>query len=579
MITTSRSFPGFLFQSAKAVLAPFPLTCGILLAGSMAGHGAVKLITGDSNNNVHQRDATILDLSADGDLVLFASGPPVTGSTPGITQGGFHVRKISTNSLTFVGDSGVTMGPEASFSDNGRYLTWRGTNDNDIYWRDSVSNITRLITTGADGASRRPVMSADGRYVAYASVARNLVSNSSKLQASGRPGIYLYDSTTQTTKVVSLAKSGTALSSGIGSASAVAAAGNEFDFSSDGKYIVFSSDATNDRPSGFPTGFLCVYRRNLTTGAVDILNKTSDGAVSDGNFYTPRISANGTRITFFGGFVGTFGNTRLIDSVNNSFGTDMYVKDANTGEVWWATKTTDKSNSDGAYGSFNAISGDGQTVAFGSTSAKFVTANTDPAVGNSGTFDLFRVDLLSGGSIKTTLVTNSPNGSGNVDYRVGPLLPGNGEYTAFCTSQVEAMLGNGSQDTINFQGFSVSAPALPSLPEITVLAGTSRLADNSGKVSLGTVKVGKSGIAKIFTIKNDGTATLDKLAVKKTGAQAKDFVVTPLTKTSLSDKATTSFKVTFKPTVKGTRSAFLKISSNDVDEDPFEIKLQGSATK
>lgn len=551
---------------------------GILFAAAVASRGQVVLLTGDSNNNVHQRDATILDLSADGDLVLFASGPPVSGSTPGITQGGFHVRKISTNTLTFVGDSSVSMGPDASFSDDGRYLTWRGTNDNDLYWRDTVSNLTRLITTGADGASRRPVISADGRYVAYASVARNLVSNSSKLQANGRPGIYLYDSATQATTVVSLAKNGNALSSGIGAASAVANAGNEFDFSSDGKYIVFSSDATNDRPAGFPNGFLCVYRRNLTTGAVDVLNTSSGGTVSDGNFSTPRISANGARVTFFGAFVGTFGGKRMINSVDNGFGTDLYVKDAGTGEVWWASKTTDNSDSDGAYGP-NAISGDGQTVAFASSSAKFVTANADPVAGNDGTFDIFRVDLLSGGSVLTTLVTSSPNGSGNVDYRFGPFLPGNGDYTAFCTSQVDAMLGIGSNDTINFQGFGVGAPALPAVPEITVLAGKTLLTDNSGRVNLGTVKVGKSGVAKTFTIRNDGSGTLNKLAVKTTGSQAKDFVVTKLTKTSLSGSSTAFFKVTFKPTAKGARTAKLQITSNDANESRFDIKLTGTATK
>ena len=556
-----------------------PLACAWMLGTALTSQGAVNLITGDLNNNVHQQDATLLDLSADGDYVLFSSGPPASGSTPGITQGGFYVRKLSANSLTFVGDNSVPGGTEGSFSDNGRHITWRGS-DNFIYWRDSVSSITRLITPAADGASHRPVMSADGRYVAYASVARNIVSNSSKLQTNGRPGVYLYDSQTQATTVVSLAKNGNGLNGGIGSASGVATAGNEFDFSADGKYIVFSSDATNDRPPGFPAGMLCIYRRNLVTGAVDLLNKTSGGTVSDGNFNTPRISANGARVAFFGNFVGTFGNgVRIINSVNNPFGTEMYVKDVGTGAVWWATKTKDGSISDGAYGSFNAISGDGQTVSFGSTSAKFVTANTDPAMGNGGTFDLFRVDLLAGGAVHTSLVTNSPNNSGNVDYRVGPLLPGNGDYAAFCTSQVEAMLGTGSNDAVFFQGFSVSAPAIPTSPEIGVQQGTTPLTDGKSSTSFGTVKVGKKGTAKTYTIKNSGNGTLSGLGVTVIGTHRKDFLVAPPAKNSLTGGTGIPFRITFKPTGKGPRNATIRIKSNDANESPFDIKVSGTGGK
>lgn len=438
--------------------------------------GEIKLLTGDANGNVHQRDATLLDLSADGDLVLFTSGPPVTGSTPGITQGGLYVRKLSANSLTFVGDTSVPGPVDASFSNDGRYVTWHDTSANSlVYWRDVQTNTTRLITPSADGACRRPVISGDGRYVAYASIARNLVSNPAKLQAAGRAGVYLYDSTAQTTVVVSLASTGDALGTGIGAGSSVATSPNEFDFSNDGKFIVFSSDATNvhpDRKATYPAGFLCICRRNLTTGAVDLLNKTAAGALSDGNFSSPRLNTNGSRATFFGFFVGALGTmVKMIPSVNNPFGTDLYVKDAGTGEVWWASKTTDNSASDGAYGP-NAISGDGQTVAFASSGTKLVTGNTDAGGGHNGSFDIFRADLGAAGAVTTTQITLSPNGSGNVDYRVGPLLPGTGDYVAFCTSQVQSMLGTGNNDSIYFHGFGVGTLPVPTGPSFSQWAST-----------------------------------------------------------------------------------------------------------
>src|SRR5688500_8273359 len=70
----------------------------------------VGMLTGDSNNAAHNRDSFLHDLSADGDLVLFTSGAPSSGSTPGITTGGLYLRKISANTLTYIGDSSIAGG-------------------------------------------------------------------------------------------------------------------------------------------------------------------------------------------------------------------------------------------------------------------------------------------------------------------------------------------------------------------------------------------------------------------------------------------------------------------------------------
>jgi hypothetical protein len=43
----------------------------------------------------------------------------------------------------------------------------------------------------------------------------------------------------------------------------------------------------------------------------------------------------------------------------------------------------------------------------------------------------------------------------------------------------------------------------------------------------------------------------------------------------LAGGGTATFKVTFKPTKKGTRSAAIHIDSNDADENPFDITLTG----
>jgi hypothetical protein len=113
-------------------------------------------------------------------------------------------------------------------------------------------------------------------------------------------------------------------------------------------------------------------------------------------------------------------------------------------------------------------------------------------------------------------------------------------------------------------------------PEIDVQhpAGSS-LADGSSKKSFGTIRVGATGAAKTFVIKNTGTSVLNGLAISIEGAHGGDFTVTGSVKTSLPSGGTSKFKVSFKPTAKGTRNASILIKSNDANENPFDIQLTG----
>lgn len=117
-------------------------------------------------------------------------------------------------------------------------------------------------------------------------------------------------------------------------------------------------------------------------------------------------------------------------------------------------------------------------------------------------------------------------------------------------------------------------------PDISVQQPVgSELKDGSAKKSFGTVKLGKKSTAKTFTIKNAGGGTLKNLAVTVTGKHKKDFTVTAPSKKSLAAGGAATFKVTFKPSAKGTRNAALQIKSNDTNESPFDIKVTGLGAK
>jgi hypothetical protein len=116
----------------------------------------------------------------------------------------------------------------------------------------------------------------------------------------------------------------------------------------------------------------------------------------------------------------------------------------------------------------------------------------------------------------------------------------------------------------------------PLAPEIAVEQPEGRnLADGASTVGFGTTPVGKP-VSRTFTIRNMGPANLTGLAVTKSGNMPKDFTVETLKTSSLAWESATTFTVTFTPAATGTRTATLHISSNDADENPFDIALTGT---
>jgi hypothetical protein len=435
--------------------------CSLALAPCVS-HGEVKLLTGDANNAVHQRGGQITDLSADGNLVLFTTLPPTTGSAPGITASGLYLRNISADTLQFVGDTTITTGVVAAeMSDDGRYLTWSSSSPRRIYWRDRTAGITREVTAGATGTHGDPRMSGDGRYVAFVSSSRDMAVDVTKLPDVNRGAVFLYDSVANSISIVSLAHDGGRLK-GVGPSSV--AAFSQFDLSGDGRFVVYTTEDKNVHPdmAVMTASFFSICRRNLATGEVILLNRNSSGNVSNGNFGTPRISADGARVAFTAAFIGFFDQLKMIASLPGNTGFDVYAKDVPGGDVWGLTKTSDGTAHDGALGTELAINDNGSVVSFASSSDKLIPGS-DSGGGHSGSFDVFRTDLGASGAFTLSQMTLSPTNSGNVDYRDGPFLPGTGNYVAFGTDQIAAMGIPNSAVATSYHGIGVGTfPAVVS---------------------------------------------------------------------------------------------------------------------
>jgi hypothetical protein len=152
-------------------------------------------------------------VTAAGSANVFVVNPPITAGTPPSGGGGmsgplaFTVNAATTTAMTAKAQSAAEETPAVSA--DGRYVAYTATqgSHSGIFLRDTCAGapsgcqpLSSLISVGTDGTaanedSHSPSMSADGRYVAFSSVANNLVgaaSGGSGAVAAGRQ-IYLRD--------------------------------------------------------------------------------------------------------------------------------------------------------------------------------------------------------------------------------------------------------------------------------------------------------------------------------------------------------------------------------------------------
>ncbi len=130
---------------------------------------------------------------------------------------------------------------------------------------------------------------------------------------------------------------------------------------------------------------------------------------------------------------------------------------------------------------------------------------------------------------------------------------------------------------------SLTSPAMGAL-EYTVAASAdiaveypacTNLLDSVSVVDFGSATTGNN-VDRVLKLISVGRADLSGLSVAVEGSHAADFTVTPLTSGTLSAGQNTNLSVRFTPTGTGSRTALLKISSNDPDENTFDLQLSGT---
>lgn len=87
---------------------------------------------------------------------------------------------------------------------------------------------------------------------------------------------------------------------------------------------------------------------------------------------------------------------------------------------------------------------------------------------------------------------------------------------------------------------------------------------------------GSTNLARTFTISNTGLGVLNISSISLTGTNASDFSITSAPNDDVASNSSTTFTITFSPTTAGIKTATVIINNNDIDENQFDFKIQGT---
>ncbi len=230
-------------------------------------------------------------ISADGRYAAFRSDATnlVSGSSgPNVFIHDLQTGSTTQAAVTGLGDSFTYWGLD--LSSDGRYVTFDSPADNivsgdtnwvsDIFVADRQAGTTTRVSVDTSGSYNHPdcyytAINADGRYVAFYM----------EDGVTTRSNLFVHDGDSGITTLVTPNSSGLSIP------------GSNPDFSSDGRYIVFDSDA-DDLVAGDTNGKWDIFVHDQQTGTTALVSMSASGAEGTNNSTGPQISPDGQYIVF-----------------------------------------------------------------------------------------------------------------------------------------------------------------------------------------------------------------------------------------------------------------------------------------
>ncbi len=407
--------PGLMLNAGTGAVTGTPTTTGNFNATFRVGDSAGKSATGAVLFAIHTRtDRVSIDgggnagngasatpsLNGDGSLVAFVSLS--TNFVTGVSGSQCYVHNRQTNQIELVsGDSnpsvvnagnGVSSAP--AISSDGRFVAFvsqatnlvTGVSGQQVYFRDRQAGTTTLVSkdnlgNAGNGASSAPAISGDGNFIAFVSLATNLVTGASGQQ------IYLFDRVSATTALISKDNSAVPVPGNGASTRPVV--------SSTGQFVAFASLATNLGALG---GSQQIYVRDRfagVNGTTSLVSKDNVATAGNGNSATPSISGDGRFVAFM---------SLATNLVAGTSGQQIYLHDRNTGANGTNNLVSHDNNGAPVQGNgvstVPSISSNGQVVTFASLATNLL--NPAPAVAGQ---QVYSYDRLAGANGTTSLVS------------------------------------------------------------------------------------------------------------------------------------------------------------------------------
>jgi PKD repeat protein len=315
-----------------------------------------------------------------------------------------------------------------SISSDGRFVAFESdatnlvaddtNNATDVFVADVQNGSIERISLGlsgveANGASTNPVISGNGRYVAFESFASNLVSGDTNRVID----IFVYDRQTGSTSLVSVNSNGSLTTSHSFSPS----------ISGNGQVIAFYSLATN-LVDNDTNRAIDVFIHDTLSGSTERISVDSSGNQANMASWQPRISTNGQFVVF-----SSTASNLVVGDTNSA--QDIFLYNRQDSSVMLISNADDGQPSNGI-SAYAAVSGDGNVVVFESDATNLVANDNNAAT------DIFVFDKRQG---SLSRVSRSVSDSDTDGPSYQPTISHDGRFVSFYTYASNLVAGDSNQ--------------------------------------------------------------------------------------------------------------------------------------
>jgi Tol biopolymer transport system component len=387
------------------------IVLGTLALSAAAGPVSTTRVSVSSGGLQGDRDTYAAGISSDGRFVLLNSAARnlVSGDTNNRYDVFVRDRASGKTTRVSVSTGGAQAKPSADpwggstaggISADGRYVVFESDAPNlvrgdtnhasDVFLHDQASGVTKRVSVSSKGRqANRPsgfaTISADGRYVAFSSLASNIVPGDTNRISD----VFVRDLATAQTSRVSLSSRGAQARCKLDSCESIEPA-----LSANGRYVAFNSSATNLVPGDTnKLGDVFVHdRRSGKTTRVSVDSRGRQGGADRTNTGSnaPVISANGRYVAFHSA------DSNLVrGDTNRAF--DIFVHDRKSGRTTRVSVSSSGAQANAESLGAASISADGRYVAFTSLASNLVAGDANDIT------DVFVRDLAGGRTILASL--------------------------------------------------------------------------------------------------------------------------------------------------------------------------------